>query len=119
MAVLRHKDFMVCMGYQGGDISPQTSPGGGGGAMGPGQAGYNTGNGAGGPGYYADDFQSGLYVGAGGNGNGSNNNTSASGRTQTNNSGAANTGAGGGGSPGGGPRYSGGSGVLFVRYVNN
>ena len=84
--------------------------------MGAGQEGPNEGNGGGGPGYLASDFEPGLYVGAGGNGkHGSN--PSGEGRTLMDSHGAANTGAGGGGSAGGGTRYSGGSGVIFVRYI--
>ena len=106
------------MGNNGGNIgNPDTTPGGGGGAGGAGSSGSPQGNGDGGPGYDASDFEVGLYVGAGGNANGSTN-SSAEGRTPNNTNGAANTGAGGGGSPGGtNPRYSGGSGVVFVRYV--
>ena len=104
------------MGNDGGGTGDSTYAGGGGGAMGPGQEGPSEGNGGGGPGYLASDFEPGLYVGAGGNGM-SGGNPSGEGRTQNNNNGAANTGAGGGGSAGGGTRYSGGSGVIFVRYI--
>ena len=104
------------MGNPGGDIGSNTATAGGGGATGaapPGDPGQPR---RGGSGYLATDFQPGLYVGGGGNAGGIT--STPAGQTAGETNGAANTGAGGGGSNGGGTRYSGGSGVLWVRYTN-
>jgi hypothetical protein len=111
------KDFGTGgMGNPGGDIGSTTVAGAGGGALAAGSPGSPGQPGLGGAGYLASDFQSGLYVGGGGNCQGET--STSNGRTAGQSNGAANTGAGGGASPGGGTRYSGGSGVLFVRYTN-
>ena len=98
-------------GNAGGNTGSNTSPGGGGGAGGAGTDGSN--GGLGGAGKQFTQFGVTTYFGAGGNGNSSG---GSAGQTQASTNGAANTGAGGGGSPGEGTRFSGGSGIVLIRY---
>ena len=98
-------------GNAGGNTGSNTSPGGGGGAGGAGTDGSN--GGLGGAGKQFTQFGVTTYFGAGGNGNSSG---GSAGQTQASTNGAANTGAGGGGSPGAGTRFSGGSGIVLIRY---
>ena len=104
-------------GNAGGNTGSNTNPGGGGGAGGAGNSGSAGSNpGRGGAGKQFTQFGVTTYFGAGGNGNGGGSDTGPEGQTGTSSNGAANTGAGGGGSSGGGTRYSGGSGIVMIRY---